>query len=179
MSKKLTDKQELFCMEYLADLNATKAAQRAGYSEKTAHSIGHENLIKPEIQDRIAELKKERNERVELTSDEVLVELRNFAFSDITETLELTVSQIKELPPEVRRLITQYKKVTRKILGDGDSQTVVDETIELKFVDKMKAFEMLNRHMGLYEKDNSQGSKDVEVFILDGAAGVDALKWKT
>ena len=40
----MTEKQKLFCEEYLIDLNATQAALRAGYSEKTAYSIGNENL---------------------------------------------------------------------------------------------------------------------------------------
>ncbi len=56
---KLTDKQELFAREYLKDLNATQAAIRAGYSEKTARATGSENLSKPDIADRIAELKAE------------------------------------------------------------------------------------------------------------------------
>ena len=49
----MTEKQKLFCEEYLIDLNATQAALRAGYSEKTAYSIGNENLKKPEIQEYI------------------------------------------------------------------------------------------------------------------------------
>ena len=42
----MTDKQAAFVREYLIDLNATQAAIRAGYSEKTARAIGHENLGK-------------------------------------------------------------------------------------------------------------------------------------
>ncbi len=45
----LTPKQQLFVAEYLVDLNATQAAVRAGYSKKTAYSVGHENLKKPEV----------------------------------------------------------------------------------------------------------------------------------
>ena len=51
----LTPKQQRFVEEYLIDLNATQAAIRAGYSEKTAYSVGHENLKKPEIQKAIQE----------------------------------------------------------------------------------------------------------------------------
>ncbi len=69
---KLTDKQELFAREYLKDLNATQAAIRAGYSENTARKIGSENLTKPDIQDFIAELNKERLERVQIDADYVL-----------------------------------------------------------------------------------------------------------
>ena len=50
---KMTAKQKRFCDEYLTDLNATQAAIRSGYSEKTAYSIGNENLKKPEIQEYI------------------------------------------------------------------------------------------------------------------------------
>ncbi len=50
----LSPKQARFVDEYLVDLNATKAAERAGYSAKTAYSIGQENLRKPEIQAKIA-----------------------------------------------------------------------------------------------------------------------------
>ena len=49
----LTAKQEAFCREYLIDLNGTQAAIRAGYSEKSAPSIGEENLNRPEIMERI------------------------------------------------------------------------------------------------------------------------------
>ena len=63
MAIKLTSKQEMFCLEYMKDLNATQAAIRASYSEKTAKDIGCENLAKPNIQERIAELMKERSEK--------------------------------------------------------------------------------------------------------------------
>lgn len=69
---KLSDKQELFAREYLKDLNATQAAIRAGYSEKTARKIGSENLTKPDIQARIADLNKERMERLSIDADYVL-----------------------------------------------------------------------------------------------------------
>ncbi len=50
----MSPKQQRFVEEYLVDHNATQAAIRAGYSEKTAYSIGHENLKKPEIAAAIA-----------------------------------------------------------------------------------------------------------------------------
>lgn len=69
---KLTDKQELFAREYLKDLNATQAAIRAGYSEKTAKETGYENLTKPHLLEFIAELNRERLERVQIDADYVL-----------------------------------------------------------------------------------------------------------
>ena len=73
---KLTAKQELFCKEYLIDLNATHAAIRAGYSEKTASVIGHENLSKPYLAEYIAELKAKRNEKIEIDAAWVLKSLK-------------------------------------------------------------------------------------------------------
>ena len=68
----VTDKQKRFCDEYLIDLNATQAAIRAGYSKKTAYSIGVENLKKPEIKSYIDEqLKKMQDESI-AKADEVL-----------------------------------------------------------------------------------------------------------
>ncbi len=62
----LTDKQEIFCREYLIDLNATQAAIRAEYSENTANRTASENLSKPDIQNRIAELKADSNGRLQI-----------------------------------------------------------------------------------------------------------------
>lgn len=158
MSKdKLTDKQERFCQEYMVDLNAKQAAVRAGYSENTAKEIGCENLTKPNVQNRIAELKAVVLKRTEIDVDKLINELRNFAYSDITETLMLTADQLKELAPEVRRLISGFKRTTRTSTNEKGRVTI-DEVIELKFIDKLKAIEMLNKHIGLYEKDNSQKS---------------------
>jgi len=79
---KLTPKQEMFCKEYLIDLNANQAAIRAGYSEQTAHVIGPENLVKPCVSTRLGELLKERQDRTEVTADMVIKELAVMAFSN-------------------------------------------------------------------------------------------------
>jgi len=88
----LTAKQEMFCKEYLIDLNATQAAIRAGYSEKTAHSIGHENLSKPEIQERLVELNTQRIERVEYNADWVLKEAGD-AYSHLKQNDDYTTAK--------------------------------------------------------------------------------------
>ncbi len=75
----MTAKQQAFVREYLIDLNATQAAIRAGDSQKTAGSIGHENLNKPEIQEAIESALTERAEHVELTANEVIEGLRREA----------------------------------------------------------------------------------------------------
>ena len=69
---KLNDKQRLFCLEYLKDLNATQAAIRAGYSERTAGSQGFDLLKKPEIQEEITKAKMQRMEEVKIDANWVL-----------------------------------------------------------------------------------------------------------
>lgn len=68
----LTPRQSRFIDEYLIDLNATQAAIRAGYSEKTAFATGHENLRKPKIADEIQRRMDERSDRVKIDADFVL-----------------------------------------------------------------------------------------------------------
>lgn len=68
----MTPKQQRFVEEYLVDLNATQAAIRAGYSEKTAGAIGGENLEKPEIAAAIQTEMDKRSSRTEITADYVL-----------------------------------------------------------------------------------------------------------
>ncbi len=85
----MTAKQQLFVDEYLIDLNATQAAIRAGYSEKTAQAIGAENLTKPLVAEAIAEALQARSERTEITQDRVLAELAAIGFADMPDEPEL------------------------------------------------------------------------------------------
>jgi phage terminase small subunit len=72
---KLSPKQILFINEYLVDFNATQAAIRAGYSRKSAHSIGQENLKKPAIQIAIREIMDKNITEVEVSANYVLKRL--------------------------------------------------------------------------------------------------------
>lgn len=80
---KLTPKQERFCREYIIDFNATQAAIRAGYSKKTANQIGPANLVKLGIQETIAVLVKELQEKTGITAEQVVEELTKIAFATV------------------------------------------------------------------------------------------------
>src|SRR5580704_12855584 len=84
-SMKMTPKQTRFVSEYLIDLNATKAAIRAGYSKKTAKSIGQENLTKPDIFKRISACQEILLAKNAITADNVLQELARLAFFDVRD----------------------------------------------------------------------------------------------
>lgn len=149
---KLTAKQEAFCREYLIDLNATQAAIRAGYSEKTARSVASENLSKPDIADYICILRKERNDRVNIDADAVLRELMSWMYYDATVFMSKSIKEVQELPENVRRLITGFK-----IREDEKGH----KQYELSFVSKEKAIEAISKHIGFYEKDNTQRQPDL------------------
>ena len=78
---RLSAKMQMFCQEYVIDYNATRAAKAAGYSDKTAGAMGHENLSKPEIKNEIARLTKDRSQRLDISADLVLQELALIAFA--------------------------------------------------------------------------------------------------
>lgn len=105
--KKLTLKQELFCKEYMVDLNATQAAIRAGYSRKTANNQVGQLLVNIGIQEKIQELLKEREKQI----DRSILESEVIAHSDIADYVEFENGQIRlknfsEIPKELRGAIS-------------------------------------------------------------------------
>ena len=79
---KLTDKEKAFCHEYLDDFNAAQAAIRAGYSERSAKQIGHENLTKPYLNEYIKELTKDYLKDFEKRKLRLIKELESIAYSE-------------------------------------------------------------------------------------------------
>jgi len=144
-----TDKQEMFCREYLIDLNATQAAIRAGYSDNTARKIGSENLTKPDIAQRIIDLKSERNERVEVNADYVLRRLVEIDEIDVLDILK---------DDGGLKMVHEWPKVWRTTLSGLDILTTVtnfDETTmenilkKIKWPDKVKNLELLGKHVAV------------------------------
>lgn len=165
--KKLTPKQERFVEEYLVDLNATQAAKRAGYSEKRAADIGFENLRKPEIADAIKKAKQERSRRTELTQDMVLEEIRAIAFSkftDFADVIEVPHCIIDEAGNRIQVLDEDGNPVMKKVFDPKLTADLTEEQkrvlqsikrgrdgFEIKLHDKMKALELLCKHLGIFE----------------------------
>ena len=98
MSDKLNDRQKRFANEYLIDFNATQAAIRAGYSEKTANRIGSENLSKLDIAKYIEKRKKARINRTQINQDFVLVELLKIAMTNGTDFAQMQFLHFSRLP---------------------------------------------------------------------------------
>jgi len=157
--QRLTDKQKRFCEEYLIDLNATQAAIRAGYSEKTANRIASENLTKLDIQAYIQELNQARQERTQITADMVIQELGKVALINLDDFYYSngTLKEPSQLSERAKCALASYS-IKRINLGDGEFEDVPIH----KTHDKMKALEMLGRHYGIFEKDNKQKPQDTE-----------------
>ncbi|MEE9279161.1 MAG: terminase small subunit [Myxococcota bacterium] len=146
----LNDRQIAFCVEYLKDLNATQAAIRAGYSEKTARVIGPENLSKPAIAERIAKLVEERNERTRIDSDWVLRRLAQIADVDLAELVndDGSVKGLDAMPEGLKRLIAGIE-VTEEFAGRGQDREMVGYTKKVRLVDRIRVLELIGKHVGV------------------------------
>ncbi|WP_103110736.1 terminase small subunit [Brevibacillus reuszeri] len=163
----LTDKQRLFVVEYLRDFNATRAAMAVGYSKKTAHVIGWENLRKPNIQ---AEIKRQKDALVDdlgVGVQRIIVEYMKIAFADITEYVEFGQQEVpmfteEGMPindPKTGEQMT-YKRnfVAIKDSGEVDG-TLINEVkqgkdgVSIKLHDKMKALEKLEKYIGFMTEE--------------------------
>ena len=127
----LTPKQQRFVDEYLIDLNATQAAIRAGYSERTAKSIGQENLTKPDIQKAIQEAQNKLTERTEITQEYVL----------------------KNIQSVIERCMQQEAVLARDgspLLVEGPEGDLVP-LFEFKETGALKGLELLGKHLGMFK----------------------------
>lgn len=111
-SSKLNPKQTRFVREYMADLNGTQAAIRAGYSPKTARSIACENLKKPKIADAIHRAADSRPKVAVLAATTAIEALSHVAFRNIPGLFNPngTLKFPREWPPNIQRDIRAFKK---------------------------------------------------------------------
>lgn len=150
--KTLTEKQEAFCQRYLIDFNATKSAIEAGYSPDTAYSIGWENLRKPEIQARIAEIREQTGRGFNISRERIAQELALIAFGD-TKNLFDESGQLK--PPdtwsEEGRIVSSYEESVTEFGDEKTGGTKISKKV--RQWEKTKAIEALTKLMGYNEPD--------------------------
>lgn len=161
MARKLTKKQQLFVDEYLIDLNATQAAIRAGYSTQTAYSIGEENLKKPEIKNSIEKALAERSRRTGISADRIINELARIAFVNPADIINFDEATVKDTATRDDTATISSVKVKTIPTEDGD----ITER-EVKTYDKIKALELLGKHLGMFsDKFKIEGA--IPVVIQD------------
>lgn len=157
----LTPKQQRFVEEYLVDLNATQAAIRAGYSQKTAQEIGSENLSKPIIRQAVEAAVAARSDRTRVTADDVVRELKRVAFLDPRRVLSwgpqgVTVRPSESLSADDAAAVAEA------------SQTVTEAggTVRVKLADKLRALELLGKHLGMFV-DRQQVDSTARVVVVE------------
>lgn len=166
MPRKLSPKQARFVEEYLIDLNATQAAIRAGYSPNSARDIGNENLKKPNIYDEIARAMAERSRRTGVNQDRVVQELSRIAFINANDVIDPKDASIRPNAKEDDLACIQSVKVKKT-----DTEQVSTMEREIKLADKLKALELLGKHLGMWN-DKAEVNVSVPVVIT----GEDALE---
>ena len=162
---KLTEKQQRFVDEYLIDLNATQAAIRAGYSVKTANEQGSQNLAKLSIQQAIAEAMAERSKRTGVNQDRVVLELAKIALVKMTDIVDSQGRIKSDASPDDLACIESVK------YKESESDTGSSVEREVKIASKLKALELLGKHLGMWND-----KLDVNITQPIVITGEDALE---
>lgn len=148
----LTEKQKRFCDEYLVDLNATQAAIRAGYSEKTAKQIAQQNLTKLDIQEYIKKRMVEKEDALIAKQDEVLQTLTRVLRRQEMDTVVVTCKERS----------SRYDENGKKVIVEKEVPRVVQ--IPTRVNDLNKAAELLGKRYGLYT-EKIETDVDMELNI--------------
>jgi len=159
----LTDKQEMFCREYLKDLNATQAAIRAGYSENTANEQGSQNLAKLSIQTRLSELMEQRINDVKIDANYVLKRLIEIDSLDVADIVDDNgdLLPVKKWSKAWR---TSINAIDISVLNNtGDIEAFLKK---VKMPDKLKNLELLGKHIDVQAfKEKVDNSITMQPFI--------------
>lgn len=159
MARKLTDKQKKFVEEYLIDLNATQSAIRAGYSPKTANEQGARLLANVSIQEAISKAMAERSRRTGINQDRIVQELARIAFVKITDVVDPDGEINTNASDDDLACIESYK------VEDSNSVNGSSSKREVKLASKIKALELLGKHVGMW---NDKIQVDVSIPVFGG-----------
>lgn len=162
---KLTEKRQRFVDEYLIDLNATQAAIRAGYSVKTANEQGARLLANVSIQEAISKAMAERSKRTGVNQDRVVLELAKIAFVRMTDVVDSNGRIKQDASADDLSCIESIK------YKESDNEYGGSVEREVKIGSKLKALELLGKHLGMWND-----KLDVNITQPVVITGVDALE---
>lgn len=152
--KAAAERRKVFVEAYITNgRNATEAAKTAGYSEKTAYSMGGQLLKHLETQRLLRERQESLSAKYELTTENVIAELAKIVHADLRKVIgaDGQVLPIKDWPDDMAAAIAAIE--VAEIGQDGQT---VGQTKKVKLWDKNSAIEKAMKHLGLFEKDNDQ-----------------------
>lgn len=159
---KLSLQHEQFCREYVLDYDAKAAAIRAKYAPKAAAQQASRLLTSVNIKARITQLETAKGLRARVTVDEVIAELAKFAFLDIKTQFQNINESGVTLKPFGELDGTVLASVNEKRGKDGDTW------VDVRFPDKMKALELLGKHLGAFDERATPPDPKVTVTMIDG-----------
>ena len=148
----LTPKQTRFVEEYLIDVNAKQAAIRAGYSPKTAKQQGQRLLTNVDVQAAVTKAQKARSERTNAEADEVVLELKRLAFSNIADYVEWGPDGVK-----LKDSADMSEEALRCVLEVSETKSEKGGSVKFKLHDKRGALTDLMRHLGLFTDNLNLG----------------------
>jgi len=159
---------QIFAREYVTDLNGTRAAIAAGYSAKSATSKGSQLLTLVKVQRLIDALKTERAEKLEITADSVLAELAKMGFANILDYVQVedgnAVVNLSKLTWDQASALREIT-VDRYAGGSGDGERRAITRTRFKLHDKIRALELMGRHLKLFteriEGDDYSGLAEI------------------
>lgn len=160
----LSPKQDLFCREYLVDLNATQAYIRAGYSPRGARQSAGRLLTNADIEARLRALMDERSERVGIKADDVLRELGRIGLFDIRKVVEWGGGDVRFVPSHVidddtAAAIQEVKaEVMRSMPNEDDEDAPPMQVVKMsiKMASKVAALTKLGEHLGLFQSETQK-----------------------
>lgn len=168
---KLTDKQQRFVDEYLIDLNATQAAIRAGYSAKTADRIGPELLGKTCVSEAISKKMAARSRRTGVNAERVVLELAKVAFAKMTDIVDSNGRIKEDASPDDLACIESIK------YKESDNEYGGSVEREVKIASKLKALELLGKHLGMWsDKFNVTVEKSEKLDDIISQLGGEGLE---
>ena len=151
---KLTDKQRLYIDEYLIDLNSTQAAIRAGYHPSTIYQLHQNKNVSKAIEIALAE----RSKRVGINQDRVLRELAKIAFVTADDVIDLKTGKVRK--DATKEDLSCIQSVKMKPNEYGLER-------EVKLHDKLKALELLGKHLGTFMNDQNINITGTVKFVDD------------
>lgn len=159
MENTLNIKQEKFCIEFCKDFNATAAARRSGYSEKTAYNIGWENVRKPEIKARIAELLKE----LSMKPEEIKKRLSDIARGDMGDYI---IAVPTPYTPQVKVSLNELISRLRREIEFEDNYALEVNLVDKELEKHQKEQESRRRKVIRYKLELEANPKATR--IIDG-----------
>lgn len=162
----LTPKQQEFVKQYLIDLNATQAAIRAGYSASTAQEQGSRMLSNVMVETSIKQAMEERSRKTGITSERVLLELSKIGFANLNDFVEVDEDGKIKIKPSSELDGAVILEISESVTQNG-------RTRKIKLHDKLRALELIGRHLAMFT--DKQEIK-IDTTEEDKAAAVNQLK---